>query len=74
MQPFNIQNLYGLLFLGALMSIFYLFVFNLNPIVNVAIRSMIAALIMALCILFLPISEDLRQMLKMVLKRVNIRL
>ncbi len=74
MQPFNIQNLYGLLFLGALMSIFYLFVFNLNPIVNVAIRSMIAALIMALGILYLPISEDLRQMLKMVLKRVNIRL
>lgn len=72
-QPFHIQNFYAFTFLLALLGLFYIVDFDFNPIWNIVLRSVLASISILAGILFLPISVDLKQMIKMVHKRWNNR-
>ncbi len=72
-QPYKWENLFALLFLLAVLGGISFLELDWLPIVNVVLRSALVVAVFYAGIMFLPLSSDLRDMVKLLEKRVGLR-
>ncbi|MFD0975481.1 oligosaccharide flippase family protein [Salinimicrobium gaetbulicola] len=67
-QPFTIQTLYGIILILVCSFSFYYWDFQINPVVNILLKSILIGLIYVGVIYYLKLSKDINQLIEKVLR------